>query len=364
MVIVPSESVIRKRQFSEIGSERSVRLNPAVSKLRVEVKQPSICDRMTDSERLLTSIKHVRGDAKIKLDFNVIAGLPEILRQSEIVTPVLWDEKIVISVEAGDTNYALFGLAIDVGTSRITCSLLNLNSGVRLAHTSVENPQITYGEDILTRITYSQVSSDNGKQLQQSIVAGINQLTEKLCNEANVNPLNVYEAVLAGNTVMHHLALGIDTKYLARSPFSPVVRESLNVRGTELGLKINPNAQAHFLPIIDAFVGGDAVGDILSSNLHRHGEPTLLLDIGTNTEVILRDGKGLTCCSCASGPAFEGVHIEHGMKAVEGAVESVKIGRGGYEVEYSVLGGSKPVGLCGSAIIDVVAELFKRGLID
>jgi len=363
-IIVPSESVIRKRQFADIGSERNVRLNPAVSKLRVEVKQPSISDRMTDAERLLTGIKRVRGDAKIELDYNVIAGLPETLRKSGTVTPVLWDERIVISVEAGDTHDKLFGLAVDIGTSRITCSLLDLNSGARLAHMSVENPQIAYGEDILTRVTFSQSGGANGKQLQQTIVAGINELTQNLCSKANVDPLNVYEAVLVGNTVMHHLALGMDTKYLARSPFLPVVRESLSVRGTEFGLKINPNALAHFLPIIDAFVGGDAVGDIISSNLYRHGAITLLLDIGTNTEVILRDGTGLTCCSCASGPAFEGVHIEHGMKAVEGAVESVKIGKGGSEVEYSVLGGAKPVGLCGSAIIDAVAELFKQGLID
>jgi uncharacterized 2Fe-2S/4Fe-4S cluster protein (DUF4445 family) len=145
--------VIRKRQFSEIGSERSVRLEPAVSKVRVEVTQPSISIRMTDSERLLASIKRIQGHTEIELDSNVIAGLPDTLRQSEAVTPVLWDNKRVISVEAGDTRATLYGIAIDVGTSRITCSLLNLTNGVRVAHRSVENPQIAYGEDILTRVT-------------------------------------------------------------------------------------------------------------------------------------------------------------------------------------------------------------------
>ena len=363
-VIIPSESVIRKRQFVEIGSERRVSLEPAVSKLRVEVTQPIINARMTDSERLLVSIKRIQRYKKVELDYNVIAGLPETLRQSDVVTPVIWDKERVISVEAGDTQATLYGLAIDVGTSRITCSLLDLTCGVRVAHRSVENPQIAFGEDILTRVTYSQAGGENGKQLQNTIVAGINELTENVCAEVDVDPYNVYEVVLVGNTVMHHLTLGIDTKYLARSPFTPAIRESMSIRGAEIGLKINPNAIAHFLPIIDAFVGADAVGDILYSNLHRHGAPTLLLDIGTNTEIILRDREGLTCCSCASGPAFEGVHIEYGMKAVEGALENVKIRRGGFNVEYNVLGGAKPVGLCGSAIIDVIAELLKQGLID
>ena len=364
IVVVPPEGVIRKRQFVGIGSEQRVGLKPAVSKLRVEVIWPGISDRMSDAERLLTMIRRVRGDAQLELDFNGVTRFPEALRRCKAVTVVIWDEKRVISVEAGDTCESLYGLAIDVGTSRITLSLLDLNSGVRLAHESVENPQISYGEDILTRVTYSQAGGDNGKHLQHTIVAGINELTEKVCAEANVSPLSVYEAVIVGNTVMHHLALGLDTKYLARSPFTPVIRESVSVRGAELGLSVNPDAIAHFLPIVDAFVGGDAVGDILSSGLHRRGAPTLLLDIGTNTEVFLRDREGLACCSCASGPAFEGVHIENGIKAVEGALASIKIGVGGFEVEYSVLGGVEPVGLCGSAIIDVVAELFKRGLID
>lgn len=363
-VVIPSESVIRKRQFSEIVSERKIKLEPAASKVKLEVTQPSISDRVTDAERLLTGFKRIQGHTKIELDYNVVAGLPETLRQSEVVTSVLWDKVRVISVEAGDTQATLYGLAIDVGTSRITCSLLNLTNGVRVAHGSVENPQIAYGEDILTRVTYSQAGGDNYKQLQHTIIAGINELTEKVCKEADIDPYNIYEAVLVGNTVMHHLTLGIDTKYLARSPFTPAIRESISIRGAELGLRINPNAIAHFLPIIDAFVGADAIGDLIYSNLYRRGAPALLLDIGTNTEVVLRDREGLTCCSCASGPAFEGVHIEHGMKAVEGALESVRIRSGGFKVEYRVLGVAKPVGLCGSAIIDVVAELFKQGLID
>jgi uncharacterized 2Fe-2S/4Fe-4S cluster protein (DUF4445 family) len=363
-VVVPSESVVRRRQFVEVGSERSVSLEPALVKLSVEVLQPSINDKLTDTERLLASIRNLQGDAEIELDFNVLAGLPETLRKSKFVTALIWDKKKVISVDGMNDHDSLYGLAIDIGTSRITCSLLDLISGVRLIHASVENPQIAYGEDILTRVSYTQANVDNGKHLQHTIVAGINELLENMCRAANLSPLRVYEAVVVGNTVMHHLALGLETKYLAQSPFIPVTSDSVSIRAAELGLRINPNAVVHFLPIIDAFVGGDAVADILSSGIHRHGAPTMLLDIGTNTEVILRDRGGLTCCSCASGPAFEGVHIEHGIKAVEGALESVNIGAGGFDVKYSVLEGVKPVGLCGSAIIDVVAELFKRNLID
>ncbi len=333
-------------------------------KLTVEVLQPSISDKLTDAERLLASIRNLQGDAEIELDFNVLSGLPETLRKSKFVTALIWDKKKVISVDAMNNHDSLYGLAIDVGTSRITCSLLDLISGARLIHASVENPQIAYGEDILTRVSYTQANVDNGRHLQHTIVAGINELVENMCRAANVSPLRVYEAMVVGNTVMHHLALGLETKYLAKSPFIPVTSDSVSVRAAELGLKVNPNAVVHFLPIIDAFVGSDAVADILSSGIHRRGAPTMLLDIGTNTEVILRDRGGLTCCSCASGPAFEGVHIEHGIKAVEGALESVNIGSGGFDVKYRVLEGVKPVGLCGSAIIDVVAELFKRNLID
>lgn len=363
-IIIPAESVVRNRKFVGIISERKVELKPAVSKLTVNVAKPGISERLSDVERLLALIRRVRGDAQIEVDLGAVARLPEALRRCEAVTAVIWDGRRVVSVEAGDTRGSLYGLAIDIGTSRISLSLLDLNSGARLAHESVENPQISYGEDILTRVTYSQSGAGNGEHLQHSIVEGLNNLAKRVCARANVDPLSVYEVVIVGNTVMHHLALGLDTKYLARSPFTPVIKESVSVRCADLGLRVNPDAVAHFLPIVDAFVGGDAVGDILSSGLHRRGAPTLLLDIGTNTEVFLRDRKGLACCSCASGPAFEGVHIENGIKAVDGALASVKIGAGGLDVDYTVLGGVEPVGLCGSAIIDVVAELFRRGLID
>jgi len=362
-VVIPPESVVRQRQFVELGSEHRVILEPALMKLNVEIPPPNISDKLTDAERLLKSIRHVQENPEIKLDFNILAELPKTIR-SKAITALIWDNDRVISVEEMDNNNNFYGLAIDIGTSRITCSLIDLISGVRLTYISVENPQIAYGEDILTRVSYSQADADNGRHLQQTIIAGINELLKKACREVNVSPTRIFEAVVVGNTVMHHLALGLETKYLAKSPFTPVTSESIQVRAAELGLKINPNAVVYFIPIIDAFVGSDAVADIISSGFYRRGEPALLLDIGTNTEVVLRDKNGLTCCSCASGPAFEGVHIEHGIKAVEGAIDSVHIGAGGFDVKYSVLGNVKPVGLCGSAIIDVVAELFSRNLID
>jgi uncharacterized 2Fe-2S/4Fe-4S cluster protein (DUF4445 family) len=216
----------------------------------------------------------------------------------------------------------------------------------------------------MTRVSFSQTSSDNRVLLQLSVIEGINQLIETLCVENHISQTNIYEAVVVGNTVMHHMLLGIETKQLARSPFEPVTKDSVHIKSEELGVKMNHGGVVTLLPIIDVFVGADAVGDIISTGLHRRRKPTLLLDIGTNTEVMLNHGGIITACSCASGPAFEGVHIEHGMKAVTGAIETLRIGEGGIDIDYDIIGGDKPIGLCGSGIVDAIAQLLSRGIID
>jgi uncharacterized 2Fe-2S/4Fe-4S cluster protein (DUF4445 family) len=363
-ITLPPGSLVRERKFMEEGIEGKVKLDPAFRKFVITVSKPAISDRRSDEVRLLDSLDEKYGLRRLSVDYSVLKDLPNNLYPPDALTAVVWNDSELISLEKGDTSSIQYALAIDVGTSRITCSLVDTSTGRRLARRSIENPQITYGEDVMTRVSFSQMSNENRVHLQQIVVEGINQLIEILCTESNISPTGIYEAVVVGNTVMHHMFLGIETKYLAMFPFEPVTKASIHVKSEELGLKMNHAGIVTLLPIIDVFVGSDAVGDILSTRLHRSRTPNLLLDIGTNTEVMLSHNGIVSACSCASGPAFEGVHIEHGMKAVTGAIESLRIGRDGLDLSYDVIGGSKPIGLCGSGIVDAIAQLLSRGIID
>jgi uncharacterized 2Fe-2S/4Fe-4S cluster protein (DUF4445 family) len=254
---------------------------------------------------------------------------------------------------------ALLGLAVDVGTSRVTARLIDLTRGATLATESVENPQIAYGENLITRAAYAQRSDQHRLKLRAELQDTINALIAKFTDK---NGEDILQAVLVGNTVMHHFLLGLDTSRLTRAPFTPTRKEMTTLRGVDSGLNINPDAIVSLLPNVDAFVGADAVADVIAGNLLKRVEPTLLLDIGTNTELLLRAGGEVLACSCASGPAFEGEHIEHGMKAVEGAIERVRMRRG--VAVFETIGSTTPVGICGSGIVDAVAELLRCGLIN
>ena len=363
-ITIPPSSLVRERKFMEEGIEGKVKLDPTFRKLVITASKPAISDRRSDEVRLIDSLSEKYGLRHLSVNYSVIKDLPNNLYSPDLLTAVIWGDSQLISLEKGDTSSIQYALAIDVGTSRITCSLVDTSTGRRLARKSIENPQITYGEDVMTRVSFSQMSDENRVHLQQIVVDGINQLIEILCTEANIKSTDIYEAVVVGNTVMHHMFLGIETKHLAMFPFKPVTKASIHVKSEELGLKLNPAGIVTLLPIIDVFVGSDAVGDILSTRLHRSRTPSLLLDIGTNTEVMLSHRGIVSACSCASGPAFEGVHIEHGMKAVTGAIESLRIGVDGLNLSYDVIGEGKPIGLCGSGIVDAVAQLLSRGVID
>jgi uncharacterized 2Fe-2S/4Fe-4S cluster protein (DUF4445 family) len=229
---------------------------------------------------------------------------------------------------------------------------------------SVENPQIMYGEDLLTRVSYT-VAEEGGLDVMQSqVVNGVNEALRTACREAGVDSAHVYEAVVVGNTVMHHFLFGIEPRYVSVSPFTPAMKRTLSVEAGRLGIGMNAGGVVTALPIVAGFVGADAIADVLSSGVSQSNGTSLLLDIGTNTEIFLGGRKGLTSCSCASGPAFEGGHIRHGMKAVTGAIERVTLDSSTHRARYETIQDVKPRGLCGSAIIDVVAELWRHGLID
>jgi len=365
MIMIPLESRVETRKMEVHGVERRVEINPIIRKVYVELKEPTLSDIKPDLERLLEAVEErlgIRG--VLEFDFNVLRKLPEILRSSKWnVTAVLWSNRL-IDVEPGDTTNEIFGMAVDIGTSKIVCHLVDLKSGETLAVGSMENPQILYGEDVISRIAYASSSNHNLDSLQKLVVDGINKVFVEVCQKAGVNPDKVYEAVVVGNTAMHHLFLGIQPKYLALSPYTPAFKGSITLMAKNLNInQMNSGGIITTLPLIAGFVGADAVADILATGIHESEDNVLLVDIGTNTEIIVGNKEDMICCSCASGPAFEGVHIKDGMKAVTGAIERIRITRN-FEVEYETIGGVKPRGLCGSAVIDVVAEMFKHGIID
>ncbi|MEM2738553.1 MAG: ASKHA domain-containing protein [Candidatus Bathyarchaeia archaeon] len=364
VVAVPPESIMRQPKLMILGFERDVKLSPVVSKLHLLLPKPTLSDIRPDFERLLESAQEQFKDfGGLDIDYNVLKMLPEILRRSRWdITLVIWNRRI-IGVEPGDTSDRIFGLALDIGTSKIVGHLVDLKSGRTIAVASIENPQAVYGEDIITRITHASRDDANLKELQRLAVDGVNKVLREVCVNAGVDPFNVYEVMIVGNTAMHHFFFGIQPKYLARSPYVPALRKTVSVKAKDLGVNAYPCSIVTSLPMVAGFVGADAVADVIATGMHELGENSILIDIGTNTEVFVGNRDILLCCSCASGPAFEGAHIKHGMKAVTGAIEKVHIDNN-FDVEYETIGGVKPLGICGSAVIDVIAEMFKHGIVD
>lgn len=365
IIMIPEESRTSLRKFQVLGLERSVPLNPLVAKYKIKLPKPSLQDHMPDFERLLACLKEENGFERLEVDTSLLMTLPSILRDSNWnVTISIWNKRSIIAIEPGDTLDKLFGLAIDIGTSKIVSRLIDLRSGRDISTAPVENPQLIHGEDLISRIAFSKDDNENLGILQKLCIKGVNDTINKLCTESGIDPTNIYEAVVVGNTAMHHIFLGIEPKYLAFSPFIPAIKKSINTKANKLNININPEGNVHVLPIIAGFVGADAIGDILASGIYESEKITLLVDIGTNTEVVLRTENELLSCSCASGPAFEGAHIEYGMKAVSGAIEKVHIVKEPIEVKYTTINNSKPVGLCGSGVVDAIAQMFKCGIIN
>jgi len=365
IVYVPEESRVIIRKLLIEGTERPVIVEPTIRKVFIRIPKPSLQDVRSDVQRLQDALTEIYGIRGIDIDHQLLKKLSNILRSSNWkVTVTIWDEKEIISVEKGDTSEKIYGIAVDIGTSKIISYLSNLVNGELVATESMENPQIMHGEDVISRISYASESDASLKELQKLVVYGINSIVSEVCTKSALSTQNIYEVVVVGNTAMHHMFLGIPPKHLGLSPYVPAVSGPINEKARNLSLKVNLAANVYMSPIIAGFVGGDAVADIISTGIHESDELSMVLDIGTNTEVIVGDRSGLTACSCAAGPAFEGAHIRCGMKAVTGAIEKLQIEPEGHSVNYQTIGGVKPAGLCGSAIIDTIANLLKCRFID
>ncbi|MEM4447413.1 MAG: ASKHA domain-containing protein [Candidatus Jordarchaeales archaeon] len=363
VVKVPEESRTGRQRLQVEGVETPVALNPPVCKYFLKLPKPSLSDPKPDAEILLGELRRQGVGRDVEIDFHVLQTLPVALRKKDwSVTVVMWNGR-VIGVEPGDTTRRAFGYAVDIGTTKLAGYLLDLLTGKVVAVESMMNPQISYGEDVIARITYASKGLREQRRLQKVVISAINKMLDSLLNKTGVKRGEVYEMVAVGNTAMHHLALGICPKYLALSPYTPANRRGVNVAARNLGVRINPNGNVYFLPIIGGFVGADTMGVLLATGMYKRDEMCLAIDIGTNTEVLLGNKDEILACSCASGPAFEGAHIKHGMRAATGAIEKIKIDEK-FEVKYETIDGEKPRGICGSAMIDFLAEALKAGLID
>ncbi|HIH69335.1 ASKHA domain-containing protein [Methermicoccus shengliensis] len=354
-IFMPPESRMEARKVAEVAVEEKVELNPAVKKVHLRLREPTLEDVKPDFERLKSAL------GEVEIPLSLLKNLPKLLREANWdITAVLWNGKL-IGIERGDTTNRSFGLAIDIGSSKVICHLVDLVTGETIARGYAENPQVAYGEDVVSRITYASKSDENLEKLQRIVVEVINKVIDEVCREAGVSSEEVYEAVVVGNSVMHHLFFGIYPKYISVSPFTPAVRKGISYPAKEIGLKINSEGYVSSLPLIAGFVGADAVSNLIVTKIHRKEEVSMVIDIGTNTEILLGNRDRVLACSTPSGPAFEGAHISHGMKAVSGAIEKVKIED---EVVYETIDNVKPKGICGSGMIDLVAGLYKAGIIN
>ncbi len=362
---VPNESRAGLQRLLASGIERGITFEPAVRKYLVKVERPTLKEPTSDLDRLLEALSR-QGERRIEsICLDVLRRVPHALRSGKPeLTVTVWKSKEIISVEAREKQTKLHGFAVDIGTTKLAGYLVDLDSGRIVATVSSTNPQILCGEDVISRISFIMRDMKGLSQLQTLIVKEIDKLILDACKHADITPDQVHEVMIVGNTAMHHIMFGIYPGYVALAPYPTVLRDSIEVKAKDLGIGINPCGYICGLPVIAGFVGADAVADILATEIYASEDTAMMIDIGTNTEIVIGDKNQLSACSCASGPAFEGAHIKCGMRAATGAIERVYVDPGTFEIRYETVDNAKPSGICGSGVVDAIAEMLKRGMID
>ncbi len=353
--------LLTRPKAATVGVGRQVILRPAVQKRYVELVEPTLADQRTDLVRLYDAID----DLELTADLEVLRRLPVVLRQADFkVTAVVVDEAL-IDIEPGDTSTVRYAVAFDLGTTTVVATLLDVETGTPVAVASMLNKQQPYGGDVITRISAVMMNPDTLGRLQEAAAATLRELTEQVCAEAGVDPTHVYEVALAGNATMTALALGIDPEPIGVAPFVMTTATPPTVLASDLGLAVHPRARAAIFPSLGAYVGGDIVAGMLATGMDRDKRTRLFVDVGTNCEIVLSDGDTVLATAAPAGPAFEGGAIRCGMRAADGAIEVVKLTDDpDRPVELGVIGDVEPRGLCGSGLVDVVAELVRVGLLE
>jgi uncharacterized 2Fe-2S/4Fe-4S cluster protein (DUF4445 family) len=357
-VVVSVPPLQTRPKAALVGVGRHVILRPAVQKRYVELEEPTLEDQRSDVQRLLDAID----DLEPHVGLDVVRKLGRVLRDAHFkATAVIVDEEM-IDVEPGDTTGRRHALAFDLGTTTVVATLLDLESGQPLAVHSMLNRQQPFGADVISRISATMLDPGTLDQLRSRAQESLAQLAVEACQEAGVDPEEVYEIALCGNATMMHLALGIDPEPLSMAPFVVATHELPPTRAADFGVAVHPRAPAFVFPSLGAYVGGDIVAGMLATGLSRDRRIRLFIDVGTNSEIALGCNERVLATAAPAGPAFEAAQIRCGMRAAEGAIEGVRIEDDALELQ--VIGDAEAMGLCGSGLVDCVAELVRAGLLD
>jgi len=379
-VYVPVESRLEKavlaREQKKVSEVLATgwRFVPPLTKYYVELPPPTLDDNTSDLSRLLRGLKQRYHLSNLSIDFHVVKKLAGTLREGDwkatittlvtAVKPRAGDRRRprVINIEAGDTRDKHYSLAFDIGTTTVCGQLLDLNRGRVVAESMAYNGQIPYGQDVITRIAYCQ-KPGGLKKLQQAVVATMNEVISELLAESQVEADRISHIMAAGNTTMTQILLGLNPQYLRLTPYTPVANFFPPVAASSLGIKVAEHAQLFSFPAVSSYVGGDIVSGIVGSGVHQRKALTFFMDIGTNGEIVIGNSDWMVTASCSAGPAFEGGGIKHGIIAAEGAIEDIKIDPTTYEPKIGTIGKARAKGICGSGLINTVAELLEKGVI-
>jgi uncharacterized 2Fe-2S/4Fe-4S cluster protein (DUF4445 family) len=408
LVTVPAESQGQKQVVLKAARDRAITVDPIIRLYYIELPPPEM-DAPGDRERVLAELAARFGLRDLEFDLSALRDLAPALRQISggapqqvedsgvpnlfghapepkrwAITLTVWDDRWIVRVQPGYHERAV-GLAVDLGSTTLAAYLCDLRTGALLATASAVNPQVSYGDDIMSRISYAVEQPEGRSRLHGAIIAALNDLAADAARRAGLAPADIVDMTLVGNSVMHHLALDLDPGPLGASPFVPTTKDPVDLRAADLGLKLNPGARLHVLPLEAGYVGADNVGVILAEEPHRQDEVVLIIDVGTNGELLLGNRHKLFCASSPTGPALEGAQITHGMRAAAGAIERVRIDPETLDVRFKVIGGeewanqqigkSAPAicnlqsairasGICGTGIIEAVAEMFAAGIVE
>jgi uncharacterized 2Fe-2S/4Fe-4S cluster protein (DUF4445 family) len=378
VVFVPEEARVGGQIVRKAVTDRKIDVDPSVRTYYVEMTPPTLHDPLGDYERLCDALKEQHGIEMPLLDYKVLLHLADTVRAAAWKVSVsIWSGGAapeIVRVVPGRVERNI-GLAVDVGTTSVAAYLCDLETGEVLGYDSMMNPQVPYGEDVMSRITYSMTHDDGIEKLRGAIVEGVNTLAARVAGAAGFSHEDILELAIVFNTAMHHCFLGLNPEFIGLAPYAPALHHSINIKARDLGLEFCPGANVFVMPNEAGFVGADNVGVLIAEEPWKREDRQLIIDIGTNGELIMGNKDRLVSSSCATGPAFEGAQIKFGMRAAPGAIEKIYINPETKEPRYRVIGkdawsdemapadiGAK--GICGSGIIDGVAELFKAGVIE
>jgi uncharacterized 2Fe-2S/4Fe-4S cluster protein (DUF4445 family) len=375
VINVPEESQARKQIVRKSATVRQIEIDPAIRQYFVRVKAAALGNRQGDWERLHEALRNTHHLTDLQIDYLALRELQTVLRQGNWeVTVTVWSDHEVIRVQPGYAEGA-YGFAVDIGSTTVAGHLVDLRTGQILATEAMMNPQTTYGEDLMSRISYGMMNPDGVDKMHTAIIEALSKLVKRATRAAKLQPEDVTELVLVGNTTMIDLLLGIDPVELGGAPFALATNDSIDVKARDLGIEVHPGANVHILPVEGGHVGADNMAVVIAESPHLAEDIVLVVDIGTNAEILVGNRDHLLSASSPTGPAFEGGEITHGMRASPGAIEKVQIDRETLKPRFRVIGEERwsdempteeiqAAGICGSGIIDLVAELFAAEIID